>query len=90
MAEVLGKVLGGERAGEIVEGTKRDDVKKLLNGNTEGALGAGVFGVPFLVARKGDGEEGVFFGVDRVGMVADFLGLGRGEDEGGKGIRALL
>jgi 2-hydroxychromene-2-carboxylate isomerase len=90
VVKVLGKVVGEERAGEIVEGTKKEEVKRLLNGNTDAALGAGVFGVPFFVARKGDGEEGVFFGVDRVGMVADFLGLGRGEDEGGGGIRALL
>lgn len=75
------------RAGEIVAGTTKAEVKKLLNENTEGALGKGVFGVPFFVARDGEGEESVFFGVDRVGMVADFLGLGRGE---GGGIRALL
>lgn len=90
VARVLGKVIGEERAREIVEGTRTTEVKKLLNGNTEGALGAGVFGVPFFVARNGEGEEGVFFGVDRVGMVADFLGLGRGEGESGRGIRALL
>jgi hypothetical protein len=41
------------------------------------------------VARRGDGEESVFFGVDRVGMVADFLGLRRGQGGGG-GVRALL
>ena len=72
-----------------MEGTKRDEVKGLLSGNTDAALEAGVFGVPFFVARNGRGEEEVFFGVDRVGMVVDFLGLGRGEGEGG-GIRALL
>lgn len=89
VARALGRVLGEERAGEIVEGTKKVEVKRLLNENTEGAFEAGVFGVPFFVARKGEGEESVFFGVDRVGMVADFLGLGRGEGEGG-GVRALL
>lgn len=69
-------------------GTKRDEVKKLLSENTDKAFGAGVFGVPFFVAMNGNGEESVFFGVDRLGMVVDFLGLGRGE--GGGGIRALL
>ena len=70
-------------------GTKKDEVKRLLSESTKEAFGAGVFGVPFFVARNGRGEEEVFFGVDRVGMVVDFLGLGRGEGEGG-GIRALL
>lgn len=72
-----------------MEGTKKAEVKRLLSENTEGAFKAGVFGVPFFVARNGEGEESVFFGVDRVGMVAGFLGLGRGEGEGG-GVRALL
>ena len=35
------------------------EVKRLLNENTEGAFEAGVFGVPFFVARRGDGEERV-------------------------------
>lgn len=89
MVRALAGVLGEERADEIVEGTKKAEVKRLLNENTDGAFKAGVFGVPFFVARRGDGEESVFFGVDRVGMVADFLGLGREEGEGG-GVRALL
>ena len=87
MAKALAKVLGEENAKEIVAGTKRDEVKRLLSESTEGAFKAGVFGVPFFVARNGEGEECVFFGVDRLGMVADFLGLGRGEIGG---VRALL
>lgn len=90
MAKVLAKVVGEERAGEIVEGTNRDDIKGLLTESTEEALRVGAFGVPFFVARNKEGEEGVFFGVDRVGMVADFLGLGRGESESCRGVRALL
>lgn len=87
MTKALAKVLGEEQAKEIVAGTKRDEVKRLLSENTNQAFGAGVFGVPFFVASDWEGKESVFFGVDRLGMVADFLGLGRGE---GGGVRALL
>jgi 2-hydroxychromene-2-carboxylate isomerase len=90
VTKALAKVLGEERAQEIVAGTAQAEVKKMLNGNTEGALKAGVFGVPFFVARSPEGKEEVFFGVDRLGMVADFLGLGRGEKGEGGGVRALL
>ena len=83
----LARVLGEEKARELVDGTGRKEVKALLNGNTEKALEAGAFGVPFWVVADGEGREGVFFGVDRVGMVLDFMCLERGED---KGIRALL
>lgn len=87
VTKALAKVLGEEQAKEIVAGTKRDEVKRLLSENTNQAFGAGVFGVPFFVASDWEGKESVFFGVDRLGMVADFLGLGRGE---GGGVRALL
>jgi len=90
VATALAKVFGDERANELVAGASRPEVKKLLNGNTEAALEAGVFGVPFFVARIAEGKEEVFFGVDRLGMVADFLGLGRGEKGQSGGVRALL
>ena len=88
MAKALAKVFGDERAKELVAGTAKAEVKKLLNDNTDAALAAGAFGVPFIVARDGEGKEDVFFGADRLGMVADFLGLSRGKGDGG--IRALL
>lgn len=89
VAKALTKVLGDETAKEIVAGTKREEVKRLLSENTKEAFEAGVFGVPFFVARDGEGRESVFFGVDRLGMVADFLGLGRGDGRVGA-MRALL
>jgi 2-hydroxychromene-2-carboxylate isomerase len=89
VAKALASVFGEEMANEIVAGTAQAEVKQLLNGNTDSALGVGVFGVPFWVARDGEGREEVFFGVDRVGMVGEFLGLGRGE-KGEGGVRALL
>jgi 2-hydroxychromene-2-carboxylate isomerase len=85
VAKALAKALGGEeKAKEIVAGTKKDEVKRLLSESTKEAFEAGVFGVPFFVTRNGEGEESVFFGVDRLGMVVE---LGRGK---GGGVRALL
>ena len=86
VVEALAGVLGGEEeARRVVEGTKGEGVKGLLSGNTRRAFEAGAFGVPFWVVQVGEGREEVFFGVDRVGMVVDALGLDRGE-----GLRALL
>jgi 2-hydroxychromene-2-carboxylate isomerase len=90
VAKGLGKVFGEERARAILAGISKPEVKKLLNSNTQLALEAGAFGVPFWVARDGEGREDVFFGADRVWMVVDFLGLGRGKGEGEVGLRALL
>jgi len=88
VAKALAGVFGEERAGELVEGTSKKEVKELLNGNSKQAVDAGAFGVPFWVCVDGEGKEGNFFGVDRAGMVVDFLGLERGED--GRRFRALL
>jgi 2-hydroxychromene-2-carboxylate isomerase len=88
IAKGLTKVFGEEKAREILSSVKEPEVKKLLNSNTERALEAGAFGVPFWVATDGQGREDVFFGVDRVGMVVDFLGLERERGEGG--LKALL
>lgn len=88
VAKGLATVFGEERTKEIMASTSKPDVKKLLNVNTEKALDAGAFGVPYFVAENAEGKKDVFFGVDRLRMVADFLGLNRknGED----GFRALL
>jgi 2-hydroxychromene-2-carboxylate isomerase len=88
IAKGLTTVFGEEKAGEILETITKPEVKKLLNDNTGLALEAGAFGVPFWVATDGQGREDVFFGVDRVGMVVDFLGLERERGEGG--LKALL
>lgn len=84
----LASVFGAERAKEILASTAEPEVKKLLNVNTEAALSAGAFGVPFFVARNGEGREEVFFGFDRLGMIADFLGLEKGKGE--SGFKSLL
>ena len=89
VAKALAKVFGEGKARGIVEGTGKKEVKELLNGNSKLALDAGAFGVPFWVCVDGEGREAVFFGVDRVGMVVDFMGLERGGDDG-RGFRALL
>lgn len=81
-------MFGEERAREILTSTARPEVKKHLNANTEAALNAGAFGVPFFVATDRDGKEDVFFGFDRLGMIADFLGLDKGTGE--RGFKSLL
>lgn len=81
-------MFGEERAKEILASTAKPEVKKHLNANTEAALNAGAFGVPFFVATDRDGNEDVFFGFDRLGMIADFLGLDKGKGE--SGFKSLL
>lgn len=88
VAKGLTTVFGEAKAGEILETMKTAEGKKRLNDNTGKALEAGAFGVPFFVAANSEGKEEVFFGVDRLGMIVDFLGLGRGMGEGG--LKALL
>lgn len=90
VAKGLVTVFGEAKAKEILETVKTAEGKKRLNENTGRALEAGAFGVPFFVATNADGKEEVFFGVDRLGMVVDFLGLGRGKSESAGGLRALL
>lgn len=71
-----------------MESVSRPEVKRLLTENTERALEKGAFGLPWFVARDGEGREDVFFGFDRLAMVVEHLGLER-EGAGG-GFRALL
>lgn len=88
MQAALTTVFGEAKAAEIVESTKSPEVKKHLNENTALALEKGAFGIPWWVCEDGEGREEVFFGLDRVGMVAEFLGLGKEKKE--VGFRALL
>lgn len=88
VAKSLASVFGEERAKDIVATTSKPEVKQHLNANTEKALNAGAFGVPYFVATDSEGKEDVFFGFDRLSMVADFLGLSKGKGE--SGFRALL
>lgn len=88
VAKSLAGVFGEERAKEIVATTSKPGVKKHLNANTEKALDAGAFGVPYFVATNSEGNQDVFFGFDRLSMIADFLGLSKGKGE--IGFRALL
>lgn len=68
--------------------TATAEVKGLLTENTAKAIEMGAFGLPWFVARDGQGKEEGFFGFDRLPMVVEHLGLGR-EGLGG-GERALL
>lgn len=86
--QALATVFGEAKAGEILESTKLPEVKKHLNDNTALALEKGAFGVPWFVCEDAEGREEVFFGVDRLGMVAEFLGVSKEKKE--VGFRALL
>ena len=62
--------------------------KAALIQNTDAAFDSGGFGLPWMVCTNAEGQTEGFFGVDHLGQVAQFLGLGRGENKGGW--RALL
>ncbi len=67
--------------------------KQALIANTDQAFDAGAFGLPWMVCTNAQGKTEGFFGVDHLGQVAQFLGLGgRGVSEGSKGAgwKALL
>lgn len=62
-------------------------VKKKLAENTDKAFAQGAFGLPWMVCTDAQGRQEKFWGVDRLGMVADFLGL---ERPGAGAFKAML
>lgn len=52
-------------------------VKQKLADNTDEAFAQGAFGLPWMVCTDAQGRREEFWGVDRLAMVADFLGLER-------------
>ncbi|KAK2745881.1 hypothetical protein FQN57_003494 [Myotisia sp. PD_48] len=84
---ILESVLGKDAALKVAEKIKLDDIKKQLAANTEAALGAGSFGLPWMVCTNSKGETEAYWGVDHLGQVAAFLDL---DVSSGKGFRALL
>lgn len=62
-------------------------VKGRLAANTDEAFARGAFGLPWMACTDEKGRTEEFWGVDRLAMVADFLGL---ERPGGGALRAML
>lgn len=52
-------------------------MQELLKSNTESAIAAGAFGLPYIQAFNVDGHTETFWGFDHLGLVADFLGFAR-------------
>ena len=51
-------------------------IKQIFKENTDEAVAKGVFGAPtFIVKKAGSSEELLFFGSDRIEMIAATLGL---------------
>lgn len=50
-----------------------------LKNNTESAMAAGAFGLPYVKAVNAEGDTETFWGFDHLGLVADFLGLAKPE-----------
>lgn len=84
---ILAKVLGKEGAEELVKSANQPDVKSLLLSNTDRAFKSGAFGLPWFECTNAKGQTEGFWGVDHLGVVADFLELDRKLD---KGFRAAL
>ncbi|KAI1260806.1 thioredoxin-like protein [Xylariaceae sp. FL1019] len=72
---VFKDVLGGEEGGRAIAeaGTKG---KATLLSNTDRAFAAGAFGIPWFECTRDQGEKDSFWGVDHLGHVIRFLGLG--------------
>lgn len=83
---VLEKVLGKEGADEVLKASTSDEVKTLLTSNTDKAMASGAFGLPWFECTNSKGETEGFWGVDHMGLVAEFLGLDRSLDQGFKAL----
>lgn len=75
IAEALEPVFGKEGMKKVMEGAKGDAAKAKLKGNTEEALKAGGFGLPWFVAENEKGEKEGFWGIDHIGHLLEFLGV---------------
>ena len=65
----------------------QSEVKALLTSNTDKSFKEGAFGLPWFQSTNSEGKTEGFWGIDHLGVVADFLGLDRSRDSG---FRALL
>jgi len=73
LAEVLKEALGDELTGQVL-GKMGQEGKQILAENTDRAFKDGAFGLPYFICENEGKTEG-FWGVDHIGVLADFLGL---------------
>ncbi|PYH44738.1 thioredoxin-like protein, partial [Aspergillus saccharolyticus JOP 1030-1] len=71
--EVLADVLGGDVMEGLMSQEQQAEGKALLESNTLQAFQEGAFGLPWLMCTSPSGEKEGFWGVDHLGLVADFL-----------------
>ncbi|KAJ5090690.1 thioredoxin-like protein [Penicillium argentinense] len=86
-APVLERVLGKQAAQETLSAMSQPEIKALLSANTNRSFKEGAFGLPWFQCTDASGKTEGFWGVDHLGVVADFLGLDRSRDSG---FRAVL
>ncbi|PYI32252.1 2-hydroxychromene-2-carboxylate isomerase [Aspergillus indologenus CBS 114.80] len=80
--QVLEEVLGGDVVEVLMAEEKQIEGKSLLEANTHRAIEEGAFGLPWLACTSPTGEKEGFWGVDHLGLAAEFLGLDVGMEGG--------
>ena len=84
---VLEKAIGKELTAKVLEGMNGKEAKARLMENTDLAFNRGAFGLPWWECTNSKGEKESFWGFDHLGQVVEFLGVGKGGQEG---MRAML
>ncbi|RAL08734.1 2-hydroxychromene-2-carboxylate isomerase [Aspergillus homomorphus CBS 101889] len=79
---VIMETLGKEVLEALGREEKRAEGQALLEANTLRAIEEGAFGLPWLMCTSPAGEREGFWGVDHLGLVAEFLGLDVGMEGG--------
>jgi 2-hydroxychromene-2-carboxylate isomerase len=75
--QVLASVIGRERVEQILKNSESGEVRELLRRNTQDVFEDGAFGIPWILAVNSAGQRQPFWGFDRLGLLAEFLGLPR-------------
>ncbi|KAJ5949179.1 2-hydroxychromene-2-carboxylate isomerase [Penicillium verhagenii] len=83
---ILETLLGKQATHEVLSAMGQADIKAMLNSNTDKAFKVGAFGLPWFECTDANGNTEGFWGVDHIGVVADFLGLDRSRDPGFKAL----
>ncbi|CAI7676907.1 unnamed protein product [Penicillium pancosmium] len=86
-APVFETVLGQKATQEVLSAMTQGEVKAALTANTDKSFKEGAFGLPWFQCTNAEGKTEGFWGIDHLGVVADFLGLDRSRESG---FRALL
>ncbi|KAJ6000261.1 thioredoxin-like protein [Penicillium waksmanii] len=86
-APVFETVLGQKATQEVLSAMTQGEVKADLTANTDKSFKEGAFDLPWFQCTNAEGKTEGFWGIDHLGVVADFLGLDRSRESG---FRALL